>query len=275
MLSTIELNPQDLVPSVSIEAIVRRRDALIAAYRQLRQAVEDHVKPLEAVGIHGPSVMLGRGSANPVSMLDPEADDFVRKTIDSSAWAYLMNESGLRTFFDATARKEWDAKVYNHEVPPLTLENIRFTFEAIHGARDEYFDRGVIAVFKRLSWDYKTNQPFKFGKRIIMTRFVDVWGGTRNQKYISTSHTTTNELDDLVRIFSLLDGKPEPDHRGAMYHAISPSITAKVQSIDLEYFSIRWFLKGTGHITFKRPELVDRLNSIIAKHYPGALPEPR
>ncbi|MCW3186246.1 DUF4942 domain-containing protein, partial [Escherichia coli] len=25
------------------------------------------------------------------------------------------------------------------------------------------------------------------------------------------------------------------------------------------------------HITFRKPELVDRLNDIIAKHYPGAL----
>ncbi|MBW0058254.1 restriction endonuclease subunit M, partial [Escherichia coli] len=26
------------------------------------------------------------------------------------------------------------------------------------------------------------------------------------------------------------------------------------------------------HITFRKPELVDRLNEIIAKHYPGVLP---
>ncbi|ENH0864886.1 restriction endonuclease subunit M, partial [Escherichia coli] len=26
-----------------------------------------------------------------------------------------------------------------------------------------------------------------------------------------------------------------------------------------------------AHIVFKRPELVDKLNDIIARHYPGAL----
>ncbi|WP_244598527.1 DUF4942 domain-containing protein, partial [Escherichia coli] len=26
------------------------------------------------------------------------------------------------------------------------------------------------------------------------------------------------------------------------------------------------------HITFRKPELVDKLNEIIAKHYPGVLP---
>ncbi|EJR2496772.1 DUF4942 domain-containing protein, partial [Salmonella enterica] len=28
---------------------------------------------------------------------------------------------------------------------------------------------------------------------------------------------------------------------------------------------------GTAHITFKRPDLVDKMNDIIAKHYPGML----
>ncbi len=39
-----------------------------------------------------------------------------------------------------------------------------------------------------------------------------------------------------------------------------------------DYFSIRYFQKGTGHITFKRPELIDKMNDIVAKHFPAALP---
>lgn len=39
-----------------------------------------------------------------------------------------------------------------------------------------------------------------------------------------------------------------------------------------EMFVIKYFQKGTAHIVFKRPELVDKLNDIIARHYPGALP---
>ncbi|EBM9947747.1 DUF4942 domain-containing protein, partial [Salmonella enterica subsp. enterica serovar Give] len=39
-----------------------------------------------------------------------------------------------------------------------------------------------------------------------------------------------------------------------------------------EMFAIKYFQKGTAHITFKRPELVNKLNDIIARHYPQALP---
>jgi len=38
-----------------------------------------------------------------------------------------------------------------------------------------------------------------------------------------------------------------------------------------DLFTIRLFQKGSGHITFKRMDLVEKLNDIIAKHYPGML----
>ncbi|KUA31358.1 hypothetical protein DE21_20290 [Salmonella enterica subsp. enterica serovar Typhimurium var. 5-] len=39
-----------------------------------------------------------------------------------------------------------------------------------------------------------------------------------------------------------------------------------------EYFTVRGYQKGTVHIVFKRSDLVEKLNDIIARHYPGALP---
>ncbi|GJL02188.1 hypothetical protein TUM17570_11970 [Enterobacter cloacae] len=38
-----------------------------------------------------------------------------------------------------------------------------------------------------------------------------------------------------------------------------------------EFFSIRYFQKGTAHLAFKRLDLVEKMNDIIAKHYPGLL----
>ncbi|EFM20311.1 conserved hypothetical protein [Pantoea sp. aB] len=37
------------------------------------------------------------------------------------------------------------------------------------------------------------------------------------------------------------------------------------------FFRIRYFQKGTAHLTFKRLELIERMNDIIAKHYPALL----
>jgi hypothetical protein len=77
----------------------------------------------------------------------------------------------------------------------------------------------------------------------------------------------------LVRVFSLFDGKPEPDHRNGIYHHLSSAAMKRpVQRyVDLDYFDVRWFKNGNGHLMFKRPELVERMNKILAKHYPHAL----
>ncbi len=74
------------------------------------------------------------------------------------------------------------------------------------------FERGVLQCFRRLSWDYKTNQPFKFGKRVIVTGLMT--GGYAGSR-------ATNELDDLMRVFHVLDGQPEADHRNGMHALIS------------------------------------------------------
>ena len=42
-----------------------------------------------------------------------------------------------------------------------------------------------------------------------------------------------------------------------------------------DYVSIRLFKNQNGHVTFTRPDLVTRLNRIVATHDPDALPAPK
>ncbi|HDZ8012445.1 TPA: DUF4942 domain-containing protein [Citrobacter amalonaticus] len=44
------------------------------------------------------------------------------------------------------------------------------------------------------------------------------------------------------------------------------------QIFEDDLFAIRYVQKGSWHITFKRPDRVERMNDIVAKHFPGALP---
>lgn len=82
-----------------------------------------------------------------------------------------------------------------------------------------------------------------------------------------------DQLADLERMLNLLDGKGIPENRddvtARLGEHISQQRTSKV--FEDEYFSIRYFQKGSGHIMFNRPELIERMNDIIAKHYPGML----
>ncbi|HGC3083847.1 TPA: DUF4942 domain-containing protein, partial [Escherichia coli] len=107
------------------------------------------------------------------------------------------------------------------------------------------------------------------GSKIIVNNLVkwDQWG------FHLISGMQADRLADLERMLHLLSGKPIPDNRGN----ITINLDDHIQSVqgkedyEDEMFSIRYFKKGSAHITFRKPELVDRLNDIIAKYYPETL----
>ena len=260
-----------LVKSVSIENMTNQREAVAALLRQAHESLLQAASLASAAHLGSLRDLFTphRYYNADFNFLDMDGAGKAIKALDCAGWQYLMNESGMRTFMDAKAREEWDESLTKGNYPDLTRENITATFQRLHDSRGELFERGVIMCFQRLSWDFKTNQPFLFGKRIIIKSLISVWGP--RGIYGHVNHRTADELDDLVRVFCVLDGLPEPDHRRAMYHAISDAESKATREWSGPYFSIRWFKKGTGHLTFTRPDLVDKMNRILAKHYPAAL----
>ena len=256
----------DLVPSLSITNLVNQRTAVVERVRTALDLLGEAEQLAKAAHLGFPRLVLddsyacrGRPTVTSDYAKRDEAQDAIVRVIDVSGWSYLLSESGLRTFMDAQAREQWGRQLAEGEVPELTAANIEATSAQLYAARGDMFERGVIQCFRRLSWDYKTNQPFKFGKKIIVKRLL-------SDGYLN--HRVTNELDDLIRVFHVLDGQPEPDHRQGAYYWIS-----EVRSTEAEntYFHVRWFKNGNGHLTFKRPDLVEQMNRILAKHYPNAL----
>ncbi|KXJ00847.1 restriction endonuclease subunit M [Serratia marcescens] len=193
----------------------------------------------------------------------------ITRNVDRSIWKDLMNKSGMLALMDAQARDEWYNNLEKDDIPAISEENILSTFKQLHLNKGEVFERGVINVFKGLSWNFKTNSPCRFGGKIIVTGLVkyDRWGFGLNWDW------QRDRLADLERMLILLDGKPVPDNRADVTRRLSDHIHENRHSnrYEDEVFTIKYFQKGTAHITFKRPELVDKLNDIIAKHYPGML----
>lgn len=134
--------------------------------------------------------------------------------------------------------------------------------------RRAMFERGVVAVFKSLSWDYRRHLPCMFGKRIILRRVFDTAHG-----FCHVNHRSACEIDDLMRALCILDRKPEPDHRQGAYHRLSAT---KLDLADFDgYFTVKGYKNGNGHLTFLRSDLVDQMNQIIGRHFPGVLPPAR
>ena len=191
----------------------------------------------------------------------------ITRNLDREIWRDLMQRSGMLSLMDAQARDTWYHSLEYDNFPEISEANIWSTFEQLHQNKDEVFERGVINVFRGLSWNYKTNSPCKFGSKIIVNNLVrwDRWG-----LHLITGQQA-DRLADLERMLYLFSGKPIPDSRENIIIRLDDhirSVQGKVCYED-EMFNIRYFKKGSAHITFRKPELVDRLNDIIAKHYAG------
>lgn len=69
---------------------------------------------------------------------------------------------------------------------------------------------------------------------------------------------------------ALLSGKP--DFRGSTHSAAWPAYQAQTYAFETDYLRVKWFKNGNAHIEFRRMDLVEQMNRIIARHYPNVLP---
>jgi len=193
----------------------------------------------------------------------------ITRNLDRSIWRDLMKKLGMLSLMDAEASNQWYNSLEKDDIPAISEENILSTFERLHLSKSDVFERGPINVFKGLNWDYKSNSPCKFGKKIIVAGLVkyDRWGCGLNWGW------QRDRLADLERMLMILDGKPAPDNRADVPRRLSDHIHENRHSTSYEdeMFTVKCFQKGTAHITFKRREMADKLNDIIARHYPGTL----
>ncbi|BBV78443.1 DUF4942 domain-containing protein [Klebsiella pneumoniae] len=262
----------DVICSTSIERIVTGRNAALAQIETLIQQLDDISTLTHSIG--GKTALDWAMKQNFRCgcwlMEKPEvAMKAITCNLDRGIWRDLMKKSGMLSLMDAAAREQWYNSLEKDDIPAVSEENIMSTFEQLHLNKGAVFERGVINVFKGLSWDYRTNSPCKFGAKIIVTGLVkfDRWGFGLNWGW------QRDRLADLERMLMLLDGKPVPDNRADVTRRLGDHIHENRHSnrYEDEMFAIKYFQKGTAHITFKRQELVDKLNDIIAQHYPGML----
>lgn len=261
----------DVICSTSIERIVTGRNTALVQIETLIQQLDD---------ISALTSSVGGGKSNEWGvrqyrydcwlMEKPEtAMKAITRNLDRGIWRDLMKRSGMLSIMDAQARDQWYSSLEKDDIPAICEENILNTFKQLHLNKGEVFERGVINVFKGLSWDFKTNSPCKFGVKIIVNGLVkhDRWGFGLNWGL------QRDRLADLERMLMILNGKPIPDNRADVTRRLGDHIHENRHSnhYEDEMFAIKYFQKGTAHITFKRPELVDKLNDIIARHYPGML----
>lgn len=182
-----------------------------------------------------------------------------KKSMDAVGWANLMDKSGMRSVMTHAQIREFDENIRRRKMPPLTLENAALTFKGLFEDKDKLLEDAVVAIFQRLSWDYKTNSPMLFQEKIITSV-----GKGYYQNY--------DTLDDLIRFACLVNKIPHQDHSNNFFAYWNSKDKDPEKFYWAKLFDFKIYKNGNCHIKIKDQNVIDKLNYIIAKRYPGALP---
>jgi hypothetical protein len=117
-----------------------------------------------------------------------------------------------------------------------------------------YYDEKSKNIHLYNGW--KTNKAYKINKKIIMPidGYNQFWG-----KYEPTQWKVLDKLKDIEKVFNYLDnGQTEDiDIQDTLKFAEHYGETKK---IELKYFYVTFFKKGTCHIEFKNLDLLHKFN---------------
>lgn len=203
-------------------------------------------------------------------------NDFL-KSVRVKYWKALLANPKFTGKLTSKLQNEYRKKVErlsDYDFSEFNIINLTTEMNAQikKGIEDE-----IIAMFDRLTVDHsyypefsnnrhyydgwKTNSAYKIGKKVIIPchGVFNSWNG-RPQQY-----NAREIIEDIERIFNFLDGNMTKDvDLGFTLQRYFDA--GETRNIPLKYFKATFYKKGTLHLVFTCPDLVERLNIYAAQH---------
>ena len=271
-------NPQYLIPRSTVESIVRLRDEAIAKCVIAHGSMESANKAIAAAQraisdaapneINSYTFLSHQSRENFLSQMDigpaEEFTESARRLIDIAVWSYIIKMTELESVMDAESKEELRCDLQK-DPPVITVDNIYATLERFRLDSDMIWRRGLANCFTKLDRRFRSHSGWKIGGRVILTHMFDKYGFSnyyRNQE---------DTLHDIERAFFILDGQNPPPS----WYGITEAVRANrsqwsgpCQSyVESEFFRVRSFKNGNSHVWFRRDDLVEKANKVLAQYY--------
>lgn len=197
------------------------------------------------------------------------------------SWMSVFNKMEFRKWLDRKQTDEFVRDIERNGNIPFTRENMKGTLENVFLQRGQLFEKSVANVFDELTRYYngntnhtegwKTNDSYKVNKKIIFPwgcKFEREYG-----RYFSLGYGSQIDIyNDLARIMCVLDGR-DFSECGTIGNAMRRKFDILGRGVkqgfdsetESEYFNIKFFMKGTVHLTFKNPDLWTKFNVTASK----------
>ena len=174
-------------------------------------------------------------------------------------------EEMLKRFADTVNRK---GVVTEPAVPDFTPEAIQATFASLIAARADSFAKRVDGVWRALSPNHVTNRPHGFKSKLILANLLD------SGRYSCGRWSSFEYLRDLRRVIGTFMGRGRYNDTKSDLHQICKDARdyhwGQYVWVDGGSWALKAYQNGNVHVKL-HPEMVYRLNNVLASIYPNAL----
>lgn len=271
----------DVQPGLVVHSTV---EELVGAYEQARDKIVLAYATLEsAKEVFEASYLTRQGALGERFKL--EASRYRHEEIDTdpehallclrrSAWRVIVERLELRRVMSISAWEKLQKQINSgdgKDVPELSLETVHGFVR--QSARDlpRYLEESVREVYDWLRprahsvERYRTNKRFEIGPKVVLERTVDTgWTGHYRLHYgYGWGASESQRMIALENVFHALDGRGQraESHQSDLEQAICACPVGQGVG-ETELFSFRCYRNGNLHLTFKRLDLLKRLNEI-------------
>lgn len=186
------------------------------------------------------------------------------KALDAESWSKAMALTNVLEVMPQVRRREWMDMIKEHKTPAFEEDSVKATLFDLLNSRETFFAERIDGIFRALSGEHVTNQPQGFYKRMIMANMIDCWE--------LVNHDKAGYVADLRAVVAQFMGRDAPgNYHTSQLISVLRRDPGKWHSIDGGTIRIKVFKKGTCHLEIHE-EMAWRLNAMLSKLYPSALP---
>lgn len=272
-----DFNPKtkELAVSDYLEAIVHQYNAEVKSGLELIRQYKAMIPYMSREFVKDKAPILRLTDSNDRCYESVKVNDYLEK-VRLKYWKALLQNPKFIGKLTSELKEKYYEQVgrladYDFSMFNIMTLSAEINLQVKQGIEDE-----IVKMFDRLTEEHtwypecmnnrhlyngwKTNQAHKIGKKVIIPccQVFDNYSGKPGV------YCALNVLGDLERILNFLDGNmtQDVDMLKQLQDSFAEGIT---RNIPLKYFSATFYKKGTVHLVFNCPELIDRFNIYVAQ----------
>ena len=206
-------------------------------------------------------------------------DDYL-SDLTAAAWRTVIRLTGFKDRMTSRVRNEFEKNIEGVQAMEFTRENIIKLLDLLVDSHTQIIEQCILDAYDELTKyhkknrvhveGWKTNNAYKVKKKVIIPYAVEYWD---SGMWYLTDRTRGGIIADLDKAMCFLDGRRIEDvdtiedavREKAKQNRETRTLGSDDTYCESTFFKMRFFMKGTIHLTFKSEKLHDRFNLFVAR----------